>query len=252
MELFLVGNYSKSSRVFPTKLRGSFIIQNISVDGTYNFRAVTAPNGAVLFYRSASLDKLSANGEATLLELGVERVIDLRSPAEQGPRSHSFDTVNIPLFGENVRPPTAGSLISIYQYFIKNSGSFIARAVDELGANPGRVLVHCRVGKDRTGVVAALASLAAGIDYDRVLEDYGHSGLEVSWFHGDQARSELTPLALTDEELRSSLEMHLESPRDIMAEILEMVDREYGGAVRYLEQHGVAEKTFDVLRGQAV
>lgn len=212
---------------------------------------MTAANGSVLFYRSASLDHLSGQGEATLLDLGIEQVIDLRSRQEQGEKTHRFETVHIPLFGDNVRPPTAGSLNGIYEYFIKKSGHSIARAVEHLGANPARVLVHCRVGKDRTGVVSALASLAAGIDYDRVLEDYGHSGLEVSRFHGDQARTELSPLSLSDEERRNSLQMHLESPTEIMAGILEMVDREYGGAVSYLEQHGVAAETFNILRGQA-
>ena len=36
----------------------------------------------------------------------------------------------------------------------------------------GAVLVHCAAGKDRTGVVVALALDAAGVDRETIVSDY--------------------------------------------------------------------------------
>ena len=38
-----------------------------------------------------------------------------------------------------------------------------------------RVLVHCTAGKDRTGIVVALALLAVGVDRQAVVDDYARS-----------------------------------------------------------------------------
>ncbi|MFP3381581.1 tyrosine-protein phosphatase, partial [Bacillus sp. SIMBA_069] len=47
------------------------------------------------------------------------------------------------------------------------------RLIADSGEDP--VLVHCTAGKDRTGLVVALALLAAGVDREDVVADYAQT-----------------------------------------------------------------------------
>ena len=48
------------------------------------------------------------------------------------------------------------------------------RRIVEPGGAPA--LVHCAIGKDRTGVLVALLLDAAGVDHDEIVADYARSG----------------------------------------------------------------------------
>lgn len=41
-----------------------------------------------------------------------------------------------------------------------------------ISASPGRSLIHCSVGKDRTGILAALVLKALGVDEDAIMADF--------------------------------------------------------------------------------
>lgn len=77
---------------------------------------------------------------------------------------------------------------------------------EKIDLNDGAIAIHCNAGKDRTGCVIALLSLALGSDIEHVYEDYLYS------------------------EMDSSLET--------LNEFLEIVNKE-GGAKQYLMNCGV-------------
>lgn len=65
------------------------------------------------------------------------------------------------------------SLGALYVDLLKNSGEKLAQVWRILSrCQDGCVLFHCSAGKDRTGVVAMLALLSAGVDPETILTDY--------------------------------------------------------------------------------
>jgi protein-tyrosine phosphatase len=63
------------------------------------------------------------------------------------------------------------TLAELYRSLIDDAGDrVVAAARGVLAAQPA--LVHCTVGKDRTGVVVALMLAAVGVEVDAVVADY--------------------------------------------------------------------------------
>lgn len=135
-----------------------------TVDTVPAFREVV-PGSRV--YRSGKLSDASRYDRATLAEaLRWGKIIDLRTPgrAEKEP-DPDLDRVkrhHLPL------PPTS---YVPYADLIRTDKPTL-RAVLGLMAEPGPVLVHCTEGKDRTGIVVALAMLAAGYSEKAIMEEF--------------------------------------------------------------------------------
>jgi protein-tyrosine phosphatase len=141
-----------------------------------------------LVFRSAAFtcDPLSGNQQA-LEELGVRRILDLRtvseveeSPAPDLPASverlHRPFLVSIenrsfqPI--DRSPPATAGRY---YEYLVEGRSS-VAAVVSSLVTAPSEpTLVHCVAGRDRTGIVVACLLSVLGVPDDRVASDYAES-----------------------------------------------------------------------------
>src|SRR5438034_394341 len=61
----------------------------------------------------------------------------------------------------------------------------VTRSGSSYGAD-APVVVHCTAGKDRTGIVVALALLAVGVDRETVVSDYAltEANLQGPWLEG--------------------------------------------------------------------
>ncbi|MFC4949672.1 tyrosine-protein phosphatase [Pseudonocardia sp. GCM10023141] len=111
-------------------------------------------------------------------------VIDLRLPFERHSRHPlaGADTVvhtaivGIPAAAPGTSRATDPDLTWILLHLLPSVGDEIARIVRIVADAPGPVLVHCTVGKDRTGIVVALLLRAAGVRHDDVLADYLRTG----------------------------------------------------------------------------
>ena len=113
--------------------------------------------------RSANLSFLTATGRTQLLASGLGRVIDLRNRRERqidpAPFVGTPAYLNLPLLPSgNPALETAGRTAQdngeYYRAILEHSGShFVTVFGALLDAPPGPVLVHCHVGKDRTGLV---------------------------------------------------------------------------------------------------
>ncbi|WP_125098995.1 tyrosine-protein phosphatase [Leucobacter chromiireducens] len=219
----------------------------IPLEGSYNARSVGSGETPWLV-RTASLDGLSSGGERALRALGVDLVIDLREPAEHGPRSHRIPVRSAPLYGE--APPAAGSLEGVYAGLVRDRGSRIAAAVGAIAEHPGVVAVHCTAGKDRTGLVVALARLAAGDARPDVVADYAHSGRTVRPARLSIATAQLDALALHGEDRAAAERLHLDSPAEALEGALALIDAQ-GGPAAYLLAHGATEAQLLALRARA-
>jgi protein tyrosine/serine phosphatase len=97
-------------------------------------------------------------------------------------------------------------------------------------------------GKDRTGIVVALALRVAGVSMDDVVADYALTEANLAVSH--QAWVDAAPDAA---EARRR-ELLLPSPPSAMRRVLEELERRHGSAQGYLRDAGVSDEDLDRLR----
>ncbi|WP_173924367.1 tyrosine-protein phosphatase [Agromyces sp. Marseille-P2726] len=223
----------------------------IPVPGTYNFRDVgglPALTGRVregVLFRSDGLHRLGEAGRAELRRLGVGRVIDLRDDNEASLMPDDLDGLDVevlrlPVFeGGGASQGARGiSLDALYHRIVTQHTSVVVGALREIaGARDQSVVVHCTAGKDRTGVVVALALSAVGVHRDAVVEDYARTeaNLAGEWLEG---MVELVGrYGVPDSpELRVLMGG---SPPEAIEGVLDDVERTYGSTRDYLLAAGL-------------
>ncbi|AMB58056.1 tyrosine-protein phosphatase [Microterricola viridarii] len=231
----------------------------IPVAGTFNFRDVggyPAPGGVIRsgkLFRSDGLSKLGDAGKGDLLRLGVHRVIDLRDDFEASMMPDDLDgtgieTVRLPVFeGSGASQGEANvTLEALYEKILEQHSDVVVTALRDIADSDGGVLVHCTAGKDRTGVVVALALLVAGVERGIVLADYARSAdnLDGEWLDG--------MLALMAEhgvpETPALRTLMGGSPPEVLDAALQNIEQKHGSITQYLLDSGMTQNDLDRLR----
>ena len=120
-------------------------------------------------------------------------------------------------------------------------GALRALTTTESGAS----VVHCAAGKDRTGVVVALALAVAGVGHDEIVADYAMTADVIEALVAKLAAS---PTYAEDMERR---DVASHTPRaETMNRVLTLLDERYGGAAGWLETHGFGADERAVLRSR--
>lgn len=226
-----------------------------SVEGAVNFRDVgglpaeTGMTRAGVLFRSGNLAHLEPAGEEAIRTLGIRRIIDLRSDdeVELAPsRVSGIEMMRVPLFLGSVASffQNDVSLDDMYRELLYRSTSAVVRAVRGI-AERNPVLVHCTVGKDRTGVTVAMALAAAGVEEDAIVADYA---LTESMLPEWRSRQIVTRLRETHPEARHMVDLATRSPAPVMRGLLTEVAAHHGSAAEYLRQNGVTEGELVALR----
>lgn len=211
-----------------------------------------------VLYRSDSPHNASVEDVARLAgELGVTAVVDLRSEREVREEGHQDG------FPESVRRhhfPIAGGagnaveaaatgerLAARYVEYLDLHADSIVAAVRTVAAQTGASVVHCRVGKDRTGVVIALVLSAVGVRADEVARDFERTTPAMVRIMA-QLRASPTYAANVN---RLPAEMY-RSDAPTMTAFLAKLDERHGGAARWLVDHGLSPGALDALRARLV
>src|SRR3954453_12637455 len=238
--------------------------QRIPIAGTYNFRDVggyPAEGGVTRvgkLYRADALGRLGAQGREGLRGLGVRIVIDLRDDFEVQGLPDDLEGLDVevlwlPVFeGSGASASTVGAtLVHLYDKIVFQHTEVIVRALREIadtGDEP--VVVHCTAGKDRTGIVVALALLAVGVDRETVVDDYAltEANLEGPWLEGmlELVRGygvDVTP------DLRIILGG---SPREALETTIDRIEERHGSIRQYLLAAGLDEFELAKLRSVLV
>ncbi|MCY1716673.1 tyrosine-protein phosphatase [Microbacterium sp. SL62] len=226
------------------------------VSGAVNFRDVGGlPAGgrrtrSGVLYRSGNLVAVDDAGARTLRELGIRRVIDLRDESEVAHAPSRLDdgveTQHEPLFLGSVASFFARdlSLDDMYAALVDDSADRVVSAVRGiLNAQP--VLVHCTVGKDRTGVTVAVALAAAGVDREAVIADYARTE---DFLPAERNARVLAAIRAVHPGNVHAEALATRSPAPVMRVLLDRLDREFGSAAGYLLANGMSAAEIERLR----
>ncbi|RBQ15934.1 hypothetical protein DP939_33580 [Spongiactinospora rosea] len=152
------------------------------LEGADNFRDVGPPPGRL--FRSATLQMITRD-DARLLagDLGITAVLDLRTAEESTGYARpvlapATRYANVPLHDVHEPPHGPGDLLGrIYREHLRHDPNLpIALDLLAMFLSHGPTIVHCAAGKDRTGMVVALALGLAGAPRDHIVRDYMLSG----------------------------------------------------------------------------
>jgi protein-tyrosine phosphatase len=253
----------------------------LELDGAVNVRDLgalpTDDGGTTLtgrLLRADNLQGLSPSDVKLLVDdLGVTTVVDLRAPQEvasEGPGPltrvgsvrHAYHSV-LPENG-SATDVAADALAVLrrdgalsrypddvrcgyYLGYLEDRPDQVVAALRSIAQAPGAALVNCAAGKDRTGVVVALALTAVGVAREAVVADYAASGERMGAIL-DRLRASKTyaadinsrPSAVADDVPRAQT----------MAAFLGQLDLRYGGAAGWLAGQGFGPADVASLRAK--
>ena len=187
-----VTRHASSRSTWAAELTGPATIPTLS--GVYNFRDLgglpttdgrRTVTGAI--FRSDALEELTGDDVRVLCDvIGVGRVIDLRAHVETGggvppwAADETVDFVSLPLSDdwddwgvlddEGRRTLMARKYMSYLTAASKNVVTALELIAENAGSRP--TVFHCAVGKDRSGVVAAILLSLLGVTRDAIVADY--------------------------------------------------------------------------------
>jgi protein tyrosine/serine phosphatase len=238
----------------------------IALDGAANARVVVP--GVLM--RSDNLQSLTAQDVRLLVEHHeLEVVLDLRTELEvelEGPgpitresrvriehRSlypRSGGNTDLDAASTGVWPSTGPSqwpdeprVVQAYLSYLSARPDSIVGSIRTIANAPGAVLVHCAAGKDRTGVVVALALDAAGVGREAIVRDYLATTGRID---------AIIARLVSSPTYRSELEGH--DPRShapvpgTIERLLEIIDQDLGGSAGWLAAQGLSAAELEQLR----
>lgn len=181
-------------------------------------------------------------------------VVDLRSADEQRlpfvwPRSTSVHNVAM----LSALAPALSTLAAprgdadLYLQILRQSAAQLVDIVKLVAGAPGPVLLHCTMGRDRTGVVVAVVLLACDVGGASILADYEATRPNL--------RSVLSRLRAAGMSVPPDQDLPAHTFAVNGAAIEAVVDRlagEPGGVVAWLGRHGASDSDLEQLRHKLV
>lgn len=207
--------------------------------------------------RADNLQDLTPEDVEELRRRGLGTVLDLRTSAEveilgPGPlRATPVKHVHLDLIphgfeGRSVLDRTIPdenapehAVDHLYFDYVRDAPDEVATALRTVAdPNSGAVLVHCAAGKDRTGVIVALALSLVGVRRDAVVADYARTDERIEAIVGRLLGEPLYAEHAGGREL-DSFRPHAWN----MERFLDRVDSDYGGVHGLAMSIGIDEET---------
>jgi protein-tyrosine phosphatase len=211
-----------------------------------------------LLYRSGTPQFLTADAARALhAATGIRTVVDLRLPHEVD-REGSGPLADLPVrhvrvpfrIRELVAPGSAVApmdpddpLVTTYLRYLDDDAAAVAAVVAALaGADALPALVHCTVGKDRTGVAVALLLDVLGVPRAAIAEEYAAGGADVA-----PAMERLRAMASYGDAVDVYPPQAWTAPPDVVLRFLDAVDARHGGVRALLARAGVDDHLLAAL-----
>ncbi|WP_372471909.1 tyrosine-protein phosphatase [Micromonospora trifolii] len=232
----------------------------LSLPATFNFRDVGGYLGhddrsvrRGRLYRSDSLHRLTEQDRDAFAAIGIRTVIDLRRPTEverdgRVPEYQGLTYRHIhPEHADWAGTPheegasLARYLADRYADLAQTGTAGLAEAVGLIADSANApVVVHCVAGKDRTGIVCALALAVVGIDDADITADYALSSAASARYSAWLAS--VTPGGV------DVPAPFLSSPAEAMQIFLDELRAGHGSVEAYLRHAGVTDEQLAALR----
>lgn len=208
------------------------------------------PGGATRFGRvlRCGVPKSLCTQDIELLrEYGIKSIIDLRGNGEAAEMPSEFpdagfDYYHVSLFEAN---PTILSEVKdmsdLYLMSIEKYRENLREIFSLIAGIEGQFLVHCFLGKDRTGVLCALLLAASGVSREDIIADYVLSEVYLKPFYKCEIQNETDLLWETDM-------TKLGSPARNIERVLNAIERDFGGINGYLSSIGVTAEQYSKLK----
>lgn len=168
--------------------------RHVHGEALFNFRDLggyTGRAGQTLrwhqLYRADAIPRATAGDREMLTDLGLRTIIDLRTAGECTPTETPLEGLaayhHIPLLERSwadlqLEPgdDAVAFLTERYIEMLTDRWTMVARAFHVIAGADNRPLVfHCSVGKDRTGVLAAVVLATLGVHEETIAEDFALS-----------------------------------------------------------------------------
>jgi len=217
-------------------------------------------------------------------------IFDLRSPDETQPEPPYFVPPSmtrrqVPIYSHKVSPKdlerryleymsegSPAGFVDAYREILRDGAKAIRVVFSHIHDHPtSSILIHCSGGKDRTGVVSALALKLAGVEDRFVARDYHLSDSGIPSELREHAIANFTTMAVNGDmglmwqalaggrcdphyppdpkRVRAAMERMAGAKEVSMLATLEMLEKEFGGAEGYLRgQCGFSEAEVRVIQ----
>ena len=251
----------------------------IELDGAVNVRDLgglpTSDGGTIVpgrLLRSENLQELTPGDVSRLVdEIGLTTVVDLRSTNEvavEGPAPldalpgvrHAHhpvlrefldvsDTAKAALLTEMAEEDRErypdDFMTGHYLGYLENRPDEVVAALRSIATAPGAAIVHCAAGKDRTGVVVALALTVGGVESEVIVDDYMATDERLEAIVERLARSRMYSNGVTSRPVQAH------APRaETMKAFLGQLGTRYGGLGDWLARHGFGPDDVSQLRAK--
>lgn len=255
----------------------------IELEGAVNVRDLgglaTTDGGTTRFgriFRSDNLQGLTpADVDRLVGELKLRHVVDLRSGPEvslegPGPLVSVPDVTvhHLTLFaeggrhtdveadtieGDKVLPWQTRSdehqaelrVTGFYYNYLRERPDSVVQALRVMARDDGAAIVHCAAGKDRTGVLSALALVVAGATRDAIVADYVATGERLEQI---LVRLRASDTYRDDLDTRTAAE-HMPKA-EYIRQFLSVLDERFGGPMEWLEANGWSEADTAAMRAR--
>lgn len=224
-------------------------------------------------YRSELLLGLTPADHQTLNGLGIGLVCDLRSPGERARVSNEWSgddsvrtlALDVAADLSSVQPDKWGRRLvrpdftperareAMIDNYRNMPGAFARdlRALFEYLSEPGAgaVVVHCAVGKDRTGFVSGMILAALGVGRDAILDNYLETGARYPAERMIADRTRFLPDLELTPRVRAALGQLVKVDPDYLNAAFDVVRDRFGGNGTYLENDcGLSVSRRELLR----
>lgn len=219
-----------------------------------------------LFFRSAALTGITDSDRNFFETLGIKYIYDYRSESEASSKPNpGFEGIvyeRFPAIPEERSAPVRSmeelsreelvkqlnerELNGLYQSIVINNPSY--KRLMEVIQDPDNLAIvhHCAVGKDRTGIGAALILLVLGVPRETVMKDYLLSNEHLK-FMADLIKEKVTG-TLMKEEL-AMVDAMMAAKKEYLEGAFAAVEATYSNFDTYFEEEfGLTQKRRDDLK----
>ena len=225
-------------------------VKNMRDIGGYVCDGGSTRYGVVL--RSDQLCGLTKEEMDVLIGRGLTDVIDLRSDGERNMFPNDFTshesvelhTVKLSHDADEFQfsPHDYSCMGEMYRMMLDANAHQYTRMLGVIADAKGLSIVHCMVGKDRTGIICALLLLLLGVNEYDVVADYQVS---MTYLH-----SHVMGTYMSD---NPEMPQYLaRSDPENMWMLINYLKEKYVSAENYLKIHGLHDRQFSKLRQRMV